>query len=108
MHRVEIYRKIMAGLEPVAKHQRALERAGSYPNLNRRRPVSGPSLSHSVNRLVEYRRPYIAVIVLKCSLGQNKCPTRECPLSDYIMAHLVKMGNLKIITPGEDYILQSR
>ena len=43
-YRVEIYRKIVPGLELTAKYQRALERAGYYPNSNRRPTVSDSSL----------------------------------------------------------------
>ena len=50
--RVEIYREIVAGLEPTASHQRALERAGTYPNSNRRPTVSDPSLLRLVKRLL--------------------------------------------------------
>ena len=50
--RVEIYREIMAGLELAARHQRTLERAGSYPNSNRRPFVSDRSLFHYVKRLL--------------------------------------------------------
>ena len=42
--RVEIYRKIVPGLELTAKRQRTLDRAGSYPNLNNRPVVSDASL----------------------------------------------------------------
>ena len=38
--RVDIYREIVTGLELEARHQRTLERAGSYPNSNRRPVVS--------------------------------------------------------------------
>ena len=38
--RVEIYHEIVPGIELAAKHQRAVERAGSYPNSNRRPIVS--------------------------------------------------------------------
>ena len=42
--RVEMYREIVPGFELVTKHQRALELAGSYSNLNRRPIVSDRSL----------------------------------------------------------------
>ena len=38
--RVEIHRKIALGIELAARHQHTLERASSYPNLNRQRIVS--------------------------------------------------------------------
>ena len=50
--RVEINREIVAGLELTAKHQRASEHAGYYPNSNRRPTVSDPSLFRSVMRLL--------------------------------------------------------
>ena len=49
---VEINREIVAGLEYAAKHQRALERTGSYPNLNQRLTVSDPLPFRSVKRLL--------------------------------------------------------
>ena len=42
--RVEIYREIVPGLELAANRQRALDRAGSYPNSNHRPVVSDVSL----------------------------------------------------------------
>ena len=42
--RVEKYREIVAGLKLAAKHQRTLERVGSYQNSNRRPIVSNRSL----------------------------------------------------------------
>ena len=42
--RVEIYHEIVLGLELAARHHRTLERAGSYPNSNRRPIVSDCSL----------------------------------------------------------------
>ena len=42
--RVEIYREIVPGIELVVRCQRTLERAGSYPNPNRRPIVSDLSL----------------------------------------------------------------
>ena len=41
---VENHRKVVPGIELAAKHEHTLERAGSYPNSNRRRIVSDVSL----------------------------------------------------------------
>ena len=38
--RVKIYREIVLGIKVAARNQRTLERAGSYPNPNRRPIVS--------------------------------------------------------------------
>ena len=42
--RVEIYCEIVPGIELAARYQRTLERAGFYPNPNRRPIVSDLSL----------------------------------------------------------------
>ena len=42
--RVGIYRKIIPGIELAARNKRTLERAGSYPNQNRRPIVSNRAL----------------------------------------------------------------
>ena len=42
--RVEKYREIVSGLEVAARHQRALERVNSYPNLNQQPIVGDRSL----------------------------------------------------------------
>ena len=58
--RVEIYRKNVTGIELAAKHQRTLERAGSYLNSNRRHIVSDRSLFRSVDRLATDAGRYIS------------------------------------------------
>ena len=50
--RVGIYREIVPGFKLTARYRRALERAGSYPNPNRRPIVSDLSLFCYVNRLL--------------------------------------------------------
>ena len=58
--RVEIYREIVSGIELAARDQRTLERAGSYPNFNRRTIVSDRSLFRSVDRLATDAGRYIS------------------------------------------------
>ena len=57
--RVENHRKIVPGIELTVRYQHTIERAGSYPNSNRRPIISDVSLVRYANRLAASAGRYI-------------------------------------------------